>query len=313
VRHWPSDFPDIARIPFSRDEARQAGLGLSALRRLQTVGLVIQPVRGVYLNAALADNLDLRARCVARILPPGAAIGRLTAAWIRGVDARSPTELAQPMPIECIVPVGSQPTRRAGIRCFQAPLDGDLVEEHGLMLTSAVRTAVDLMRWLPPHMGLASADALAGAGLVTSDELVAAVERWPGHPGIAVARRLAPLVEPGAESFPESWLRLRLVEAGFPRPEVQIEILDGDGHVVYRLDLGWLKRLVAVEYDGEKVHDNPRAREHDAWRRTAIERRFGWSAVIGVAKGEVLGRSMALEFAVGELLGMEPTNRRRLW
>ncbi len=49
----------------------------------------------------------------------------------------------------------------------------------------------------------------------------------------------------------ESWLRLRIVDAGFPRPVVQIEVLDADGRCVYRLDLGWPDRRLAVEYDGQ--------------------------------------------------------------
>jgi hypothetical protein len=35
--------------------------------------------------------------------------------------------------------------------------------------------------------------------------------------------------------------------------------------------------------------------------------------VVGVGKNLVLGPSMALEYAVGEVLGMEPLIRRRLW
>jgi hypothetical protein len=35
--------------------------------------------------------------------------------------------------------------------------------------------------------------------------------------------------------------------------------------------------------------------------------------VVGIGKNLVLGPSMALEYAVGEILGTEPQLRRRLW
>ena len=79
----------------------------------------------------------------------------------------------------------------------------------------------------------------------------------------------------------------------------------------YRLDLGWPERRVAVEYDGEEFHGTPEQRVHDERRRATLER-CGWT-VISVGSGEVLGRSLALERGVGELLGLEPATRSRLW
>jgi hypothetical protein len=217
------------------------------------------------------------------------------------------------MPVECIVPVGIQPLRRPGIRCYTSDLLYDIDDFAGLPVTSPTRTAVDLMRWLPPFLALGVGDAMTRAGLVSVEGLRAGVEYWPGRRGTARARRLATLVEPLAESFPESWLRLRLIDAGFPRPEVQIRVEDATGALIYRLDMGWRARRVAIEYDGEEVHDGPSARQRDDARRTRLEKQLGWRAVIGVGRGEVLGRSMALEWAVGDLLGLEPTIRRRRW
>jgi very-short-patch-repair endonuclease len=110
----------------------------------------------------------------------------------------------------------------------------------------------------------------------------------------------------------ETWLRLRIVDAGFPRPTVQIEVLDARGRTVYRLDLGWEDELVAVEYDGEQFHCTAEHRARDRRRRDDLERTYGWR-VLAVGKGEVLGPSLALEKAVGELLSREPQIRRRCW
>ena len=81
---------------------------------------------------------------------------------------------------------------------------------------------------------------------------------------------------------------------------------------VYRLDMGWRSRRIGLEYDGEEFHSSQAAREHDEARREELRRRFGWT-VIGVGRGEVLGRGLALEHAVGGLLGKEPTIRVRRW
>ncbi len=150
------------------------------------------------------------------------------------------------------------------------------------------------------------------AGLVTSEALLARVAQVPGVRGIAKARYLARLVDPKTESMGESWLRLRIVDAGFPRPVVQVEVLDADMRCVYRLDLGWPERRLAVEYDGEEFHSTPAQLAHDRRRRADLERRFGWQ-VLAVGKGEVLGRSLTLERGLGELLGLEPRIARRAW
>jgi hypothetical protein len=193
-----------------------------------------------------------------------------------------------------------------------APLAGDTCVVAGIPVTTPVRTAIDVLRWHAPHMGLAIADALAARGLVSPAEIVTRMADFPSSRGIRQARYLAELVEPRTESFGESWVRLRIIDAGLPRPTVQIEVLDGPGRCVYRLDLGWEDRRVAVEYDGERHHSSADQLAHDLRRREDLERRYGWR-VLGVGRGEVLGSSLSLEKAVGELLSLEPGISRRRW
>jgi hypothetical protein len=311
----PSAFgcePFLDGRPFDRSRAAEAGLTSLDVTDLVAAGILRQPVRGVYLDARVPDDLASRAACVALRLPPDAVVGRLTAAWLWGVDGRGPQERCAPPVVECVVPVGRQPVRRPGVRCFVAPLTDDVCEVDGIPVTTPHRTALDALRWLKPHMALAVADALAAAGLVVPEVLVARAAEMPGVRGIAQARYLAALIEPRTESMGESWLRLRVVEAGFPRPRVQIEVLDAGGRCVYRLDMGWEDRLVAVEYDGEEFHSTPEQLAHDGRRRAQLEEWFGWQ-ILAAGKGDVFGRSLALEYAVGELLGLEPKISRRTW
>jgi hypothetical protein len=298
--------------PFDRGAAGREGLRQQDVTELVIAGALRQPVRGVYLDTRVPDDLTSRAACLKLRLPAEAVVGRVTAAWLWGIDGRSPDQRGEPPLVECIVPPGRQPLRRPGVRSYVARIGGEVCEVGGIPATTPLRTALDGLRWLPPHMGLAIADALAAAGLVTRDDLVARAAESPGVRGIARARRLAALVEPRTESVGESWLRLRIVDAGFPRPTVQIEVVDADGRCLYRLDMGWEDELVAVEYDGEEYHSSPQQVAHDRRRRELLERHYGWR-VLAVGKGEVLGASLALERAVGELLGREPEIRRRLW
>ena len=66
------------------------------------------------------------------------------------------------------------------------------------------------------------------------------------------SRACCDLVDEGAQSPKETWLRLLLIEAGFPRPQTQIPVLAPDGYPRYYLDMGWPEFMVAVEYDGEQ-------------------------------------------------------------
>jgi hypothetical protein len=106
-------------------------------------------------------------------------------------------------------------------------------------------------------------------------------------------------------------MRLRVADTGFPTPELQIWVPDEE-EGVYRLDMGWRKRQIGVEYDGEEFHGSPEQFIHDMRRRERLLHEFGWH-VIGVHRGDVLGRSLVFERGIGELLGMAPRITRRLW
>lgn len=277
-------------------------------------GLLVQPLRGVYAAPSALEDPMVRAAALAKVLPPGAAVARQTAAWLFGVDCRPPGGQHEPVPLCCVVPAGTAtPPRRPGVRAFAATLPpGDVVQHLGVPVTSPERTVLDLARYLPAYLGLATADAFAHRRLVDLDQLRARVEQFQGGRWIDRARRVLALADARAESFGESWLRLRIIEAGFPCPEPQVWIVDADGVGVYRLDLGWEELRIAVEYDGEEYHSGDDDRQHDEQRREDLAKRFDWE-VLGVGKGEVLGRSLRLERAVGELLSLEPQISRRAW
>ncbi|GAA4352082.1 hypothetical protein [Angustibacter luteus] len=282
--------------------------------RLVAAGRAREMLRGVYVDVAAADTLALRAQAAALLLPADAVLCRGTVAWLGGIgDLRLPGSERSLPTIECVLPAGRTPVRRPGIRCYTAPMgSGDVVESHGLLRTSTLRTTLDLARLLPRPMALAALDGLASRGLVDAPRALSEIERFAGHRGVAQGRELLGLVEPLTESFGESWLRLRLHDAGFPRPTAQIPIRNARNHVLYRLDLGFEDARRGVEYDGDEHHGSPAEQLADARRRDHLRAGFGWE-VVGFHRGHVWGPSLALEHAVGQLLGLEPQIGRRRW
>lgn len=75
--------------------------------------------------------------------------------------------------------------------------------------------------------------------------------------GIRLARQRVPLLDPGAQSPRETWLRLLVIDAGFPRPETQIEVRRG-GFTAF-IDMGWRELKIGLEYDGD-LHLSSRRR-----------------------------------------------------
>ncbi len=137
-------------------------------------------------------------------------------------------------------------------------LADEIAHRSGLPVTTVPRTAFDLARRGPRRRAIADVDALANATHLTGDEVLAIAER---HPHLRGSRRLASVldsVDDGAQSPQETYLRLSLIDAGFPAPQTQIPVARPDGRWYY-LDMGWPDIMVAVEYDGEHHRtDRPR-------------------------------------------------------
>lgn len=140
---------------------------------------------------------------------------------------------------------------------------GDVCAVGEMLMTTPSRTAVDLARKYPEDVAVL--DALARSARLTVDDLQAAVERYRGLRGIKRARETIALVDPGAESPRETWLRLLLMRAGFPRPVTQYPILNEYRALIGEVDLAWPDLKVAVEYEG-RHHMDPRQARKDIAR-----------------------------------------------
>ncbi|ORW25454.1 hypothetical protein AWC18_02050 [Mycolicibacter nonchromogenicus] len=144
----------------------------------------------------------------------------------------------------------------------------------GLTVTTAARTAFDLARHLPRGQALARLDALARATPFGANDVLGIARRYPGARGLKQLRKLIPLVDAGAESPKESWLRLLLIDAGFPVPKTQIPVY-AHGRLFAVLDMGWEEFKVSAEYDGEVHRTDRNSYVRDHYRERTLPQ-LGW-------------------------------------
>ncbi|AJW40436.1 hypothetical protein NY08_2410 [Rhodococcus sp. B7740] len=148
----------------------------------------------------------------------------------------------------------------------------------GLVVTTAARTAYDLGRRRPFGTAVARLDALCRATGVGVHDIARLAENHRGARGIVQLRAVLALVDAGAESPQETRTRLALMNAGLPRPQTQIEVMGPDGRVFARIDIGWARWKVAVEYDGEQHWSDERQRAWDIERQHLLES-MGWTVI----------------------------------
>ncbi|MBW9207433.1 hypothetical protein KV097_15935 [Mumia sp. zg.B17] len=296
-------------LPFRGRDHAAAGLASeSDLRRSIAQKQIRGVFKSVYVDARVPDTRLLRVRATRLVTPPHAILSDCFAAWLFGVDTFRPSERHLLTPT-LVTPHGVGRVRADGVTCRQAFLaDPDVTEVDGIRVTSPLRTTSDLLRRQRRPYALASADGMARAELVDIEQLVDYVDELKGYRGGPQARELARFVDPGAESPGESWQRLRMLDAGFPRPQTQILVTDAWGRD-RRFDMGYLHLLLAAEYDGREFHTGADSARHDEERRTYFERRYGWRFVIGTRE-TIFGTDPAFELAIGELLGITPLARR---
>ena len=172
-----------------------------------------------------------------------------------------------------------------GIQTHRDQIEEDEIEiAAGMPITSPVRTALDLGCWYPIMTAVAGIDMLARATEVKATDVELLARRYAGRRGIAKARHAAELFDAGAQSPKESWLRVILIQAGLPRPQTQIPVLNEFGSAIAYLDMGWDDVKVAVEYDGEQ-HRSDRSQYNWDIRRLERLQQRGW-IVIRVVAGD---------------------------
>lgn len=230
--------------------------------------------RGVYVPKR--HEPSLRDRTVGALLtcPRRAVVSGIAASALHGakwIDVESPVELLAP---------NARPQRGLLVRNENLAED-EITHVAGIPVTTPARTAFDIGRRLPRDEAVARLDALMYA-TPFSVEAVLLAKRYPGARGLRRLRVALPLVDGGAASPKETWLRLLLIDAGFPRPATQIPVSDG-WRPVRILDMGWEDLKVAAEYDGDQHRTNRKAYVKDIRCQQKLQR-LGWIVVRVIAE-----------------------------
>jgi hypothetical protein len=144
-----------------------------------------------------------------------------------------------------------------------------------LPVTTRERTAFDLGRYLPRDEAVARLDALMRVRSFDIEDVLLLAKRYPGARGLKSLRKVLPLVDGGAASPRETWLRMLYIDAGLPRPTTQIPIVEGRGRLVRWADMGWEEFMVVSEYDGDQHRTNRDQYTKDI-RSLRKARSLGW-------------------------------------
>ena len=226
---------------------------------------------------------------------------RARAAWLwsrrRGIVAgRSASALHgakwidDSSPAELLYKNRNPPT---GIHTWSDSIIEDEVQQIGeVTATTPARTAFDLACRNPTAKAVAMIDALARASRLNVEDVQFLAERHKGHRNIRRARHALTLVDGGAESPRETWLRLLVIEAGYPRPQTQIPVCGEYGELVAVVDMGWEDVKIALEYEGEHHRISRAQFQRDIERYEALAE-LGWIAIRVTAantKGGILQR-----------------------
>lgn len=166
-------------------------------------------------------------------------------------------------------------------------LPDEVAEYDGVRVTSSARNWLDLASVLAVQDLVAVGDYLVcshGPGfprpreaLCGLDALRYVISRHGGMRGIKTAREAIELVRVGADSAPETHMRLALIDAGLPEPVLNHVLLDQGGLPSLWPDAAYPQWGIALQYDGgHHAGEEQHLRDMERYDRTLA---LGWLEV----------------------------------
>lgn len=275
-----NDAFSVPSVPFTRTEAMTQGLSAGHLRNKR----IINVGRGLYRPQDWNFELSSAARALCAVTPE-AWISHTTAArlhemvlppWCSGSDQ---LHLSKPRKLPG--------ARRKGIIGHTVvAFPGEVETDGDLRISGRARTWLDLAHILNLDDLVCTGDQLIRiprqefedrqtpySTLVALRELVG---RHRNLQGIVRARAALELMRVGADSAPETLLRLAMLDAGLPEPDLQVTLWPRPG--APSADAGYRSRRIALQYDGVH-HLDEQQRQSDRRRDKAFEA-AGWTVLV---------------------------------
>jgi hypothetical protein len=223
------------------------------------------------------------------LLRSSEAFSHATAAMLYGVPL--PRSASSVLPLHILSPTSSR-ARTAGSAGHRSKHPFPITLRLGLPVVSPERVWIQLAETLSVHDLVAAGDHLVTAErngtdrmppLTTIDRLRRVVAASSRRRGVRVAAEAIERVRVGPESRPETLLRLCIVDAGLPEPEIGVAVPVASGTVVLHPDLAYPELRIAIEYEGGRHRDAGRW-ERDIERRELFED-AGWRVIRVTATG----------------------------
>lgn len=259
--------------PFTRADGLAAGISKHVLHGPRYLRIFPN------VHIAAAVRLERRHRFEAGLLahPENAWLSHTSAADVHGI--------AVPDDPNVHVSVVEAKDRRwyPGLKPHVAPPGTEVVVRSGLRVSGLVRTFIELAAILPLVDVVAAGDSMCRARGIRAAWLRSELEKSRDYWSPA-ARYAATFVRDGVDSPMETRVRMLLVLAGFPEPEVNIEISDENGDVLLQFDLGYRGARVAIGYEGRQHIEIVDEWERDITRRDRSDD-AEWRVVTVVARG----------------------------
>jgi hypothetical protein len=126
-------------------------------------------------------------------------------------------------------------------------------------------------------------DSLVKANDLDPQEFIAAAKAFEGR-NAKRARRAAALIRAGVDSPMETRIRLLIVLAGLPEPQVNFILRIAGGRWRWRFDLCYPEYKLIIEYDGRHHAFDSDQWIHDLERREWLDQ-DGWRIVIVISEG----------------------------
>jgi very-short-patch-repair endonuclease len=256
-------------------QLESAGFGRSAIARRVRGEWLVRIHEGVYRIGVLAGPF---AGEMAALLACGplSVIGHRSAVIVMGLRWRycGPVEVVLPHEVQL---------GRAGVRCRRvtALAADEVAVRHGLRVTTPARTLVDLAATASRGDLERLAEEILFQRLASTAEIIDAIGRGAGRPGVRKLRAIADLLDEASFTRSEAERRLKtlLRGAGLPMPRMNVK------RAGWEVDAVWDRQRLVVEVDGYRSHGTrpqfERDRTKDAQMMLAGYRvlRFTWRQI----------------------------------
>lgn len=291
-------------MPFGRAEARAAGISSHTLTGPDFVRLF----HGRYVSAAAKLTPLLYARAALGVSGSDAHASHFTAARIWGgcVPDQPNTHVSSPR--------GGTRCERRGVKTHDLNASAQVVRFRGIRVSTPEQCLLDLATELSLVDLVVFGDSLVKAKRTTVARLGDAAARWSG-PGAVLARRAASFVRKGVDSPMESRLRMLIVLAGLPEPQVNLILHNSSGDWVMRFDLSYPELKLIIEYDGRQHAEDTKQWGRDVDRREVLDRAH-WRLVVVRADGIYVDPQRTLiriVDAIRDCGGSVPTRLKNEW